>query len=265
MEKLNQKTLRVAFLHMAPRNGEIDYNIHLLETMLRQAVVFHPDLVLTPELAVSGYEFHQTLGSRWIETGSPEIIERFCCLAAEYRIALALGAPYYDAGSGNYSNAAVLIDENGQVAGVHHKILVLPGSLEGWASPGSAARPVMWRGYKLGLMICADASSERLAAELAQRGSQVLINLAAWAPGEHAPDGEWEQRSRETGLPLLVCNRTGQSATLNFEGSSSVVVADGRRITEYAGIPPAILTMDFNQRWQPLSAQFSSSPIESEP
>jgi predicted amidohydrolase len=261
--------LRVAFLHIAPSDNDVAGNVQLLETLFRQAAALQADLVLTPELALSGYQFAQASGTDWVKNDVPALLEHFCRLAAELRTALVLGSPIFDAATGKFHNAAIFIDENGQIIGAHHKILILPGSLEGWASPGTEANPVMWRGYKIGLMICADAYSERLAAELAGRGAQVFVSLAAWAPGEYAPNGEWEQRSQETGLPLLVCNRTGRgaailSAALNFEGSSSVVVTGGRRVAEYAGKPAAILTMDFDAGWQPNNGCFSIHTIQSE-
>ena len=37
------------------------------------------------------------------------------------------------------------------------------------------------------------------------------------------PNGEWERCSRETGLPLLVCNRTGIDRTLRFTAAESLV------------------------------------------
>ena len=264
MGKLNSNSLRVAFLHMAPHYNDVEHNVNLLEKLFRQAASLQPDLVLTPELAVSGYEFYHARGKSWIQTDSQVILDQFSNLATQYQTALLLGMPVYDSRNETFSNAAILIDENGRVTGIHRKVLVLPGSIERWASPGSEARPVQWRGYKAGLMICADAYSPRLAGELAERGAQVFISLAAWGPGEHAPDGEWEQRSLETGLPVLVCNRTGRDASLNFEGSSSVVVVKGKRVAEYAETLPVILTMDFDESWQPLSTSFSIYPIERE-
>ena len=262
MGKLNN--LRVAFLHIAPRYDDVTGNVQWLERLFRQAAGLQADLVLTPELAVSGYEFHPVLGQEWVQTDAPAIVERFAYLAAELRTALVLGSPIFYAQSGKFHNSAIFIDENGQVLGVHHKILVLPGGVEGWATPGDQANPVTWRGYKIGLMICADAYSGRLGMELAGQGAQVFISLAAWAPGSHAPSGEWEQRSQETGLPVLVCNRTGQGATLNFEGSSSVIVMGGCRVAEYNGKSPAILTMDFDSDWNPQNAYFSTYTLESE-
>lgn len=258
------KSMRIAFLHIAPRHDNIQYNLDLLEKQILQAAELKADLVLTPELAVSGYEFYPALGREWIRSEGLSIIEKFCRLALENHITLVLGCPTYDEPSDTYHNSAIVINDTGQVIGSHHKILVLPGSIEGWSASGQVVLPVEWYSQKLGLLICADAYKVSIAEELAKQGASVLISLAAWAAGEHAPNGEWEKCTQNTGLCFYVCNRTGQSTTLNFEGSSSVVVAGGRRVAEYAGIPSAILTMDFDESWQPLNPHFSTYPIESE-
>ena len=86
----------------------------------------------------------------------------------------------------------------------------------------------------------------------------MLVSLAAWGPGMHGPNGEWEQRSMDTGLCFLVCNRTGGGAIVNFEGSSSVVVFNGRRIVEYADRQPAILILDVDaDAWLPKNETFT--------
>ena len=77
-----------------------------------------------------------------------------------------------------------------------------------------------WRGVtpvpvppvgNVGLLICADAYTPAIATTLKAQGAQMLVSAAAWGPGLHGPNGEWERCSRETGLPLLVCNRTGMT------------------------------------------------------
>jgi hypothetical protein len=55
----------------------------------------------------------------------------------------------------------------------------------------------------------------------------VLVSSAAWAPGLYGPNGEWEQYTRDTGLPLLVCNRSGPDLALTFTEAESVAVKDG--------------------------------------
>lgn len=252
------KSIRIAFLHLAPRDGDIPYNLSMLEDGLRLAVELRADLILTPELAVSGYEFFSIIGKEWIQSEGPRVVDQFCRFARDHQVALILGCPVYDRISGKYHNAAVMIDEVGQVTGVHAKLLVLPGSIEGWSAPGGEIKPVVWREHKIGLLICADAYKTSFAAELAEQGADVLVSLAAWAPGMHEPNGEWEKCSSETGLNFFVCNRTGMSTLLDFEGSSSVVVVNGRRAVEYADPRPAVLLMDVDSnKWQPLSGSFS--------
>jgi predicted amidohydrolase len=172
-------------------------------------------------------------------------------------VAVILGCPRYSEETDEYYNAAILIDEQGEVAGEHYKINVLPGS-EGWSSSGVDIKPIVWNGCKIGLLVCSDAYTENIAGELARQGANVAISPAAWGPGFHGPDGEWEQRSKETGLCLFVCNRTGVEKNMIYSGSSSVVVAGGRRVIDYSNEQPAILSVDVRSSdWLPLSEGFN--------
>lgn len=119
----------------------------------------------------------------------PAIIDRFARLARENKVAIVLSYPRYNAEKDRYYNAAIFIDEQGNVLGEHIKINVLPGS-EGWSSPGFEVKPVHWNGSKNGLLICSDAYTENKAKELAVQGANVLISPAAWAPGMYEPNGE---------------------------------------------------------------------------
>ncbi len=244
--------VRISMLHCAPGFDDIEHNVHMLEELVREASRFMPDLIVTPELALSGYGFAQAMGTAWIEKRMPHILERFGRLASEVGSALVLGCPRLDIHSGRLYNTAILYDERGTIRGFQDKLSVLPGS-EGWASPGKGIGPVAWRDSRIGLLICADAYAGEMSATLAEQGADVLISPAAWAPGMHEPDGEWEQRSGETGLSVLVCNRTGADRTMNFDGSASVVACDGARVLVYAGKRPAILSFVVDAKWRPFA------------
>ena len=230
-------------LHLAFKHNNVSHNVELLEALFLRALQFKPHMVVTPELAVSGYEFYKEFGKEWIRDDVTAIIDKFSSLARDNKTAIVLSSPRYNAEKDRHYNAAIFIDDRGQVLGEHYKINVLPGS-EGWSSPGFEVEPIQWNGYKIGLMICSDAYTENIAKELATKGANVLVSPAAWAPGVHEPNGEWEQRSKETGLCMYVCNRTGREDKMNFEGSASAVIAGGRRMFEYSGKQPAILTID---------------------
>jgi predicted amidohydrolase len=257
MDTMTNQSIRISMLHTDPRYDNVLHNIELLEALCLRALQSEPDLIVMPELAISGYEFYEKIGSEWIKDVIPEAIDRFSRFARKHGVALILGCPRFSEKTKKYHNAAIFIDEQGQVVGEHYKInVVYPGS-ESWASPGSEIRPVAWNGQKIGLLICSDAYTKDISEELAKQGADVLISLAAWAPGFHAPSGEWEQRSTETGLCLIVCNRTGKEKNLEFTGGSSVVVAGGRRLVDYSDKQPAVLSLDVRSSdWFPLSKRF---------
>lgn len=256
-QRMKSLPIRISMLHLAFRYNSVSQNVELLERFLSRALQLEPDLVLMPELAVSGYEFYKEIGKGWIKEDVPAVIKKFSQLARENEVAIILSSPRYSAERDRYYNAAIFIDEQGQVLGEHYKVNVLPGS-EGWSSPGFEVNPIDWNGHKIGLLICSDAYTENIAKELATGGANVLFSPAAWAPGMHEPNGEWEQRSKETGLCLYVCNRTGKEDRMNFEGSASAVIASGRRRVEYSDVQPAILTIDANAiDWSPLDEEFS--------
>jgi len=82
---------------------------------------------------------------------------------------------------------------------------------------------------RVGLLICADSYSPGIADSLRRQGARILVSSSAWAPGFHGPYGEWERCTRDTGLPLFVCNRTGPDLTIDFTKAESVVAKDGER------------------------------------
>ena len=251
-----KETIVISLLHLAFLHDDIAGNVAHIENVLALALESNPDLIVMPELAVSGYEFRNEMGTDWIGERVPEIVGRFCEWAQRNGVALILSSPIYDQKAALFYNGAIFIDEQGRIVGQHHKVSVLPGS-EGWSTGAKSVQTVGWNGRSLGLLICADAYPPGIAAALAEQGAEVLISPAAWGPGMHEPNGEWEQRTQETGLTMIVCNRTGKENKMNFNGSTSAVVVNGERVVTYSDESEAILTVEVDaQTWRPLRNQF---------
>jgi predicted amidohydrolase len=261
---MKNKTLRIALLHIALSYKSVEANVSHIEHVLELALESEPDLIMMPELAVSGYEFWKEMGDDWIAEKTPSIIHHFARWAKQHRVSLIVGTPTYHPASEKHYNSAILIDENGEVLGQHNKVSVLPGS-EGWSTGAKSVEVVGWNGRFLGFLICADAYPPGIAAELAKQGANVLISPAAWAPGLYEPDGEWEQRTLDTGLTMIVCNRTGKENNMNFNGGTTAIVVNGQRAVTYSEPEEAILTIEVDaQTWQPLSNQFDVRKLTSE-
>ena len=74
----------------------------------------------------------------------------------------------------------------------------------------------------------------------------MLLSAANWAPDRYGPWVEWERTSLDTGLPLIVCNRTGPGRNLDFRKAQSAVVVDGQRIFEHVSANPALVLLDWD-------------------
>ena len=105
------------------------------------------------------------------------------------------------------------------------------------------------------MLICADAYTSDIARNLQAQGAQLLVSSAAWAPGLHGPNGEWERCTRDTSLPILVCNRTGADKTLDFRQAESVVAKDGQRLLSLSSARSAIFAIEWDVKAQTLAKQ----------
>jgi predicted amidohydrolase len=105
------------------------------------------------------------------------------------------------------------------------------------------------------MLICADAYTSEIARTLQAQGAQLLISSAAWAPGLHGPNGEWERCTSDTGLPLIVCNRTGPDRTLDFTNAETVVVKNGRRLLSLSSARSTVFVVEWDLETQTLARQ----------
>ena len=242
----------IALLHLAPEPGEIERNLHALDTAVRGAARRGAVLAVTPELALSGYGFRDRIGTAWIERDQPALLRRVSGLAREAGLFLALGLPLAEGGA-LYNGLLVLAPDGGEL-GRHRKINVLRVGSESWSMPGDRPTVLTLEGLgRVGLFICADMYSERLVRETAGLGCDLLLSAAAWAPGEHGPNGEWERASQATGRPVLVCNRTGRDI-LDFTGACSVAAVDGALASRHASLEATTVLVD----WQPATRRLDN-------
>lgn len=127
-------------------------------------------------------------------------------------------------------NAAVLIDDTGQLCLVHRKINELQGVTGGLYAVGDRLAVAHTRLGVMGLSICADNLPDSLdiAAVLARMGAQILLSPSAWAvpPGHdnaNEPYGQlWRGAYRTVaarhGLPVVGVSSVGVMANGPWHG-----------------------------------------------
>jgi len=251
---MSRTSLRIALLHLAPLPGQIAHNRRLIEAAVTTAAQAGATWILTPELAVCGYTFADQIGTDWIEPQPDGWMTHMCRLAGQWRLTLFLSHPERDRQTKHLHNSLFVITPEGTVTGAHRKINALRVGSEAWSTAGTEAVTVAAPPLeRVGLLICADAYSPGIAESLRRQGAGLLISSAAWAPGFHGPNGEWERCTRDTGLPLLVCNRTGPDATMDFTNAETVVAKNGRRRLSMTAAHSTIFVIEWDLRAQDLA------------
>src|SRR5690349_1914206 len=227
-------TLRIALLYLAPVPGDLLHNRKLVEDAVTTAAALGAEWIVLPELIICGYSFVETLGTEWILPQPDAWMKGFCEFVATLQVTVFLSHPERDPQSNKMYNTVFVIAPDGTILGKHRKINALRVGSESWSTPGEEAVPISVPPFKsVGILICADAYTLGICTGLQAQGAQLLVSAAAWAPGIHGPNGEWERCTQETRVPLLVCNRTGVDRTLDFTGAESVIVKDGKRLLSF--------------------------------
>ena len=255
-------SLRIALLHLAPALNQVEHNRELLESAVRIAAGHGARWAITPELWVSGYMFLQHIGSDWILPQPDPWMQGFCREVKKLGITVFLSHPERDEESGNLYNTVFVISPEGEVTGKHRKINALHGA-EAWCSRGWEIEPVEADGVPVGILVCGDGYKNNVAQELKDKGARMLVSPAAWGPGECGPDGEWEQRTLDTGLPMIVCNRSGGVGDdLDYRLAESVVAQSGRRLLSASCDGSEVLSFDWDvERMCLLSPEFHRTGV----
>lgn len=240
--------MRIALLHLDLGNGPLGKNLLLLEQAASTAAAHGAQWVVTPETALQGYFFYQNDPQASIPVQPQAELVSLQQLALQKKLVLFLGCAEKDEVSGELFNSCLVVGVDGKICGRHRKIHSHGKGAEGWTTRGSELQPVPCGEVTAGVLICADSYFEKNALQLKKEGAQMLVVPAAWPPGHCGgpPEEAWKRCSRESGLPVCVCNQTGQGGNLDLSQAQSAVVTDGEVRMAYAG-KPAILLFDWEE------------------
>ena len=248
--------LRAAFLHIGPRLGQIEYNQRFIEEAIDLAAGHGARWIVTPELCVSGYYFADQIGTDWIQPQPDRWMNRLLEVTQDRGLTLFLSYPERDRETGRLFNSVFALCPDGKIAGRHRKIRV-HGGAEEWSAKGTDLLTTSCDGIKVGFLICADAYHPEIARTLKSEGADILISPTAWPPEPCGPEDCWERRTAETGLPIWVCNRTGQERHLDYRRAESVIAGNGKRLLQRAVDRSAILLFDWDMKTtSPVSSEF---------
>src|SRR5271165_4796515 len=227
--------------------GDVEGNTsRIIAAALQARAGSGADVVMVPELAVSGYPPEDLLFHSGLRTQVARSIER---LKDEVRgITLIVGYPEYE-GSRIYNSAIVIRD--GRVLANHRKAS-LPNyrvfDEKRYFTPGTLPTVCELGGIKAGILVCEDIWDPEPARAARGAGAEVLLVINA-SPYEVGKQRQREQdvvraRVAETGVALVFANLIGGQDELVFDGNSFVMNARGEVVLRAPAFTEGIYPVD---------------------
>ncbi|KIO49394.1 NAD+ synthase [Nitrosospira sp. NpAV] len=201
--------------------GDLGGNLRKILDYTHQARSAGAGLVVTPELALSGYPPEDLLLRNGFRLACEKALSE---LAQEIKdLTLLVGHPHL--ADGKLYNAASVI-RDGKIIATYHKNLLPNDSVfdeRRYFEPGSDSCLFELEGIRFGVNICQDIWQENTASRARKAGADVLIVLNASPYHMRKQTLRHQivrQRIGETGMPMIYTNLVGAQDELIFDGAS---------------------------------------------
>jgi NAD+ synthase (glutamine-hydrolysing) len=241
--------MRLALAQINTVVGDLDGNRDLILSRLEEAREQGAELVLFPELAVTGYPPEDLLlRSSFVRAAAESLAE----IAAQARDVVALiGFPHFDS---DLFNACAVCAE-GELKAIYRKRF-LPNygvfDEDRYFAPGRDLVLLEVVETLVGLTICEDMwQPGPPATDLALAGAELLVNISA-SPFHVGKEVEREEmfvtRARDNSCFVAFCNAVGGQDELIFDGHSCVLDDEGGVVARAVGFEEALLIVDIQPK-----------------
>jgi NAD+ synthase (glutamine-hydrolysing) len=233
--------LRIALAQIAPALGHLDQNLARHHELLEEARQDGADLVVFPELGLTGYQLQDLASEVSMRLDDPRLAD----LAAATEGLSAVVSFVEESADHRLFIAAVLL-EDGRIAHVHRKLYLPTYGLfdeRRFFAQGDLLRAVPSRlDVGLGIGVCEDFWHLSVPQLLALDGAQVLINVSSSPGRDLAATHEvglgtatsWRTLMRTyaqlTTSFVVFCNRVGVDESISFWGGSEVIGPNGAAV-----------------------------------
>jgi predicted amidohydrolase len=220
----------------------VDVNLEVAAGWLQRADAQGAQLVVFPELALTGYLLSDLVPELSMPASDPRLAELSRVVSGTL---VAIGF-VEETADHRYANSVALL-RDGELLGLHRKVYLPTYGLfdEGrFTRPGDRIRTVEVGAplRRIGLSVCEDFWHASLPMLQAQDGASLLVNVAAGparAPGSAAglrAIAGWHRMQDTYALlgtvSIAFCNRVGNEEGLTFWGGSRLLGADGSLLAE---------------------------------
>lgn len=233
--------MKVVIAQINSTVGDLEGNIRKIKGYIRRAEKSQADLVIFPELAVTGYPPQDLLLENKFVKRNKELLEELISYNSD--IAGIVGFVDYK-GKNLYNAAAVFIGN--KLIGVSYKTLLPTYDVfdeDRYFKPAreEEIKPISMNvngnKFKLGVEICEDLWDNdyniKVTDVLSKRGADIIVNISAspfYAGKRFEREALLKQKSKKNRVPIFLVNLVGGQDELVFDGQSLAVHGSGELI-----------------------------------
>jgi len=240
--------VKIGFAQLNTTVGDLRGNAEKILAAYRALVAQGAHLVLTPELALTGYPPQDLVfKSRFVPLNLEKLAELHQAVG---EVPLIVGFIDVNTGPGQpFHNSAAVLQRDQPIRKIHKSLLPTYDVFDEdrYFEPAQSVEPVDIAGTRFGITICEDIWTEKYlprrlygtspVGSLIAQGTQAILNLSAspFSLGKAARRAEMLSAvAREHRLPIHYCNAIGGNDQLVFDGNSFAVDSHGTLHTRLA-------------------------------
>jgi len=240
--------MKVALAQINTTVGWIADNEQKILTAYKRGVEAGADVVVLPELAITGYPPRDLLLKHGFIDRNLSALERLA--QATGKVGLIVGfVGRNDVRPGREATNSVALCQNGQVIATRVKTLLPTYDVfdeDRYFEPAKENHVVEFNGRKIALTVCEDIWNDEdfwadrryqrnPVTDLVAEGAEIIFNVSAspWHLGKNRMRHEMlKSMAAKSKRPLIYCNSVGGNDELVFDGGSLVFNADGEHLTQ---------------------------------
>src|SRR5438552_17137262 len=241
--------MKIGFAQINPTVGDLSGNFEKIIGAYERLAVASAELVLTPELAITGYPPQDLVFKSRFVPENLAVLEQLHARVGH--AALLVGFVDRNEGRGKpFHNAAALLESGKPIRKAHKSLLPTYDVFDEdrYFEPACRVEPFDLWGKKLGVTICEDIWTEHYLPRplydvepvrgLIEQGAEIIVNLSASPFSLHKPAIRHEMvaaLAHAYQRPICYCKAVGGNDQLVFDGNSIAVNASGSLIAQLPG------------------------------
>jgi NAD+ synthase/NAD+ synthase (glutamine-hydrolysing) len=255
--------MKIALGQINPTVGDLSGNIARMVDFSRRASAAEADLIVFPELSLTGYPPRDLVEKPTFLAGSEDALRELAHQTKDLPLGIVTGyVGQSQSSTGKHAANRAAIIEGGQILFRQTKSLLPTYDVFDEARyfvPGDKRELFSFRGRKIALAICEDSWNDKQfwdrllypvdpIEQMAQMGADLLvsINASPYSMGKRELRRDmFATAARHYGFPLVMVNQIGGNDQLVFDGSSFAMNAQGDPLATARSFAEDLVYVDF--------------------